>query len=260
MAAHLAPAIVAAGHQIGGVWSRSSAHAAALLSRLPPGPHWLPTPAAAAALAPDLVLVAVADQAVAGVIAEAALPPTVAVAHTAGTLPLPDHARAGVLYPLQTFSALRPLDMKTVPFCLEARDPATAAILDRLAHDLSARPPLWLTAAERAPLHLAAVFAANFTNHLLGISCQLLATSAVPVDFDVLRPLVEEVVAKAFAAPDGPFSVQTGPAARHDAATLRAQRERLAAAAVPPAWTVVYDVLSATIQAAAPLPPPHAAD
>ena len=247
VATHLTPALAAAGHHVAGIWSRNPAHAAALVARLPGSVVVLATPDAASALEPDVVLVAVPDHAVAATIAAARLPATVAVAHTAGALPLPNHPRAGVFYPLQTFSADRALDLGAVPFFLEATDAATAALLDQLARDLSRQPPRWLSAAERAPLHLAAVFAANFSNHLLGVSARVLAAAGGQVPFEVLRPLVEEVIAKAFAAPAGPFSVQTGPAQRADAPTLAAHRARLAADLHLAPWAPIYDELTAAI-------------
>lgn len=248
VATHLGSALIRAGHRVTGVWSRDLAHAEALVARLPAGTHVLSSPAEAAALAPDVVLVAVPDHAVASIIAAAQLPVPVAVAHTAGALPLPDHPRGGVFYPLQTFSATRALDLSTVPFFLEATDAATAAVLERLARDLSREPPRWLSTAERAPLHLAAVFAANFPNHLLGVSARVLASAGAPVPFAVLRPLVEEVIAKAFDTPAGPFSVQTGPAHRADAPTLAAHRAYLANDADLASWTPVYEALTTSIQ------------
>ncbi|MBC7447366.1 MAG: DUF2520 domain-containing protein [Hymenobacteraceae bacterium] len=259
VATHLVPALVAAGHRVAGIWSRDVAHAEALRARVP-GAVVLVMPAEAAALAPDLVLIAVPDHAVAATVAAAQLPATIAVAHTAGTLPLPAHPRAGVLYPLQTFSTGRAVDMRAVPFFLEATDPETAALLERVARNLSREPPRWLTATERAPLHLAAVFAANFPNHLLGVSARALAGTSVP--FEVLRPLVTEVIAKAFAAPDGPFSVQTGPARRADAPTLAAHRARLAADPSLAPWLPVYESLTTAIQriAVTATPPPTVVD
>ncbi len=264
VATHLAAALATAGHHVAGIWSRDPAHAHALGAQLP-GTVVLATPAEANALAPDLVLVAVPDHAVGATVMAARLPATVAVAHTAGALPLPNHPRAGVFYPLQTFTAGRAVDLGAVPFFLEASDPITAAILERLARDLSRLPARWLAAPDRAPLHLAAVFAANFTNHLLGVSAQILAKTTVP--FEVLRPLVEEVVAKAFGAPAGPFSVQTGPAHRADAPTLAAHCARLTADPNLVAWVPVYEVLSAAIHRVAseswrvlPAPPAAPAD
>lgn len=250
---HLAPALAAAGHHVAAVWSRTPGSALSLAARLPPTTV-LSSPAQAADLHPDLVLLAVPDAAVAPVLAQARLPATLAVAHTAGALPLPPHPRAGVFYPLQSFSRERALDLADVPFCLEASDDATADLLRRLATSVSRRAPYWLTSAERAPLHLAAVFAANFPNHLLGVSHRILQHAPSPLPLDILQPLVLEVVAKAFAAPAGPFSVQTGPAARHDAPTLSAHRARLAANPALAPWLPVYEALTTAIQQATPSP------
>lgn len=249
VATHLAPALVAAGHRVVAVWSRSAASASALLARLPPGTQPLKAPAEAAALHPDVVLVCVPDGAVAEVVAAAQLPATVLVAHTAGALPLPAHPRAGVLYPVQTFSAGRALSLADVPFCLEATpgDAAAADTLTALATSLSARPPVWFSAPERATLHLAAVFGANFTNHLLGVSGLILEGIGPGLLAALLGPLVHEVVEKALTAPGGPFSVQTGPAVRHDLPTLARHREALAANPQLAPWLPIYEALTASI-------------
>ena len=149
--------------------------------------------------------------------------------------------RGGVLYPLQTFSAGREIDWPTVPLCVEAADPAAQATLLALAGSLSQHVRL-LATDQRLKLHVAAVFANNFTNHLLGIADALLAEAALPPE--LLAPLVRETVDKALANP--PFSVQTGPAARRDAPTLAAHHAALTA---HPAWRALYDQLTASIQA-----------
>jgi hypothetical protein len=91
---------------------------------------------------------------------------------------------------------------------------------------------------------VAAVFACNFTNHLLGIADQLLGEAHLPTD--LLAPLVRETIAKALLNP--PFSVQTGPAIRGDASTIEAHAGALAA---HPAWQELYRQLTASIQAVA---------
>jgi predicted short-subunit dehydrogenase-like oxidoreductase (DUF2520 family) len=88
---------------------------------------------------------------------------------------------------------------------------------------------------------VAAVFACNFTNHLLGISAALLEQEQLPLT--LLAPLLRETVEKALACP--PFTVQTGPAARHDESTLDRHR---AALDTHPRWLEIYNVLTASIQ------------
>jgi predicted short-subunit dehydrogenase-like oxidoreductase (DUF2520 family) len=149
--------------------------------------------------------------------------------------------RGGVLYPLQTFSAGRAIDWAGVPLCVEAADPVAEQTLLALAHSLS-RLVLRLSSARRLQLHVAAVFANNFTNHVLGIADALLAEAGLPAE--LLHPLVRETVEKALTNP--PFTVQTGPAVRRDAPTLAAHE---AALATHPAWQDLYAQLTASIQA-----------
>ena len=244
VASQLGPALVAAGHQVVAVWSRTPAAAEALAARLP-------STAVLAALAPplppaDVYLLAVPDAAVAPLLASTTWPAGALVAHLAGALPLSvfelqPAVRGGVFYPLQTFSANRAIDWSTVPLCVEAADAGAEATLLALAGGLSQHVRR-LDSAQRLQLHVAAVFANNFTNHLLGIADALLAESALPAE--LLAPLVRETVAKALAGP--PFAVQTGPAMRRDAPTLAAHHAALAA---HPAWQALYAQLTASIQA-----------
>ena len=256
VAAALAPALVAAGHEIPFVASRTTASAAALAAQLP-GCQPLAVAAAQPLPPADLYLLAVPDAAVAELLAALPWPAGALVAHVAGALPLAVFAgaprvRVGVLYPLQTFSPGRAIDWPGVPLFVEAADPAAEATLLALAGSLSRRAAR-LDSAQRLRLHLGAVFASNFTNHALGIAHALLAEAGL--DFQLLAPLVRETVDKALAAGPGPFAVQTGPAARRDAPTLAAHAAALAA---HPAWQALYEQLTQSIQAAAPTPPASA--
>ena len=243
VASQLGPALAAAGHHVAFVWSRTAPAAAALAARLP-GARALAT--LAPPLPPaDVYLLAVPDAAVAPLLARVAWPAGALVAHLAGALPLALFAaqpavRGGVFYPLQTFSPGRAIDWPAVPLCIEAADLGSEATLLGLAGSLSQHVRR-LDSAQRLQLHVAAVFANNFTNHLLGIADALLAEADLPAA--LLAPLVRETVAKALANP--PFTVQTGPAARRDAPTLAAHQAALAA---HPAWRALYDQLTASIQ------------
>ncbi len=244
VAGQLGPALAAAGHAVVFVWSRHAATAGALAAGLP-GAAVLTDPAAPPPA--DVYLLAVPDAAVAPLLAAVAWPAGAVVAHLAGALPLAvfgarPGVRGGVLYPLQTFSAGRFVDWAAVPLCVEAADADAQNLLLALARSLSADVRL-LASADRLRLHVAAVFANNFTNHLLGIADALLAEAGLPAA--LLAPLVRETVDKALAA-GSPFAVQTGPAARRDAPTLGAHREALAA---HPAWLGLYNQLTASIQA-----------
>lgn len=248
VASQLGPALARAGHHVLYVWSRTPAPAAALAAELP-GAQALLAPNFESVPPADVYLLAVPDAAVPQVLAEARFPAQALVAHTSGAVPLSvfdahPRLRGGVFYPLQTFSAGRTIDWNSIPLCVEAAVPAAEQTLLQLAQSLSeqARP---VATPQRQALHVAAVFACNFTNHLLGISHALLQEQQLPLA--LLEPLLRETVDKALAFP--PFTVQTGPAARHDEPTLARHRAALAA---HPAWLVLYNELSASIQAQLP--------
>jgi predicted short-subunit dehydrogenase-like oxidoreductase (DUF2520 family) len=80
-----------------------------------------------------------------------------------------------------------------------------------------------LSSAQRKTLHVAAVFACNFTNHLFAISQELLHRDNL--DFDLLRPLIAETAGKIQL--NDPESVQTGPAIREDQETINSHLEML---------------------------------
>jgi predicted short-subunit dehydrogenase-like oxidoreductase (DUF2520 family) len=244
VASLLGPALVAAGHQVVFVWSRTAAATEALATQLPGAQAFtaLPFPLPPA----DVYLLAVPDAAVAPLLASTPWPEGALVAHLAGALPLAvfeaqPAVQGGVFYPLQTFSSGRTIDWPHVPLCIEANSLAAEATLLDLARSLSQHVRR-LDSAQRLKLHVAAVFANNFTNHLLGIADALLAEAALPPE--LLAPLVRETVNKALANP--PFTVQTGPAVRRDAPTLAAHQAALMA---HPAWQALYTQLTASIQA-----------
>lgn len=247
MAGHLAPALVQAGHQVVAVWSRTLSTAQQLADKVAATALHGDKPDFAAVQA-DLYLLAVPDDAVPTVLQASKWPSGALVAHTSGALPLGVFAgypqiKGGVFYPLQTFSPGRALTWDAVPLCLEAADAAGFAVLEAVARSLSQRV-LRVPSAARQQLHVAAVFACNFTNHLLGIADALLAGADLPAD--ILAPLVRETIDKAQSNP--PFAVQTGPAIRRDASTIEAHTQALA---THPTWQLLYQQLTASIQQAA---------
>ena len=247
VAGQLGPALVASGHAVVFVWSRRPATAAALAVTFPDTAVLTDLTAPPPA---DVYLLAVPDAAVAPLLAAVAWPAGALVAHLAGALPLAifrawPEVRGGVMYPLQTFSTGRLVDWAALPLCVEAADAKAQAVLLALAGSLSSDVRL-LVSADRLRLHVAAVFANNFTNHLLGIADALLAEAGLPAT--LLAPLVRETVDKALAT-GAPFGVQTGPAARRDALTLGAHRAALDA---HPVWLAVYNQLTISIQAQLP--------
>lgn len=187
----------------------------------------------------DLYLIAARDEAIAEI--AAAIPPSDAlVVHTAGAMPwavLPPGFRRGVLYPLQTFSKSKKLNYGEIPFFLETENAEDYAFLEALARKISSKVKP-ATQAQRLALHLAAVFAANFSNHLFYQAEKILQSSGY--SFREILPLVEETFEKAETTP--PYEAQTGPARRGDSAVLQKHEAQLAGDALK-----IYETLSQSI-------------
>lgn len=142
--------------------------------------------------------------------------------HTAGSMPMEVFGgmalHYGVLYPMQSFSKEREVDMEEVPCFIEASDDYASGVIEQLASSVS-RKVSFLSSADRRYLHLAAVFACNFVNHCYAISSEILAEHGIP--FDVMFPLIDETARKVHRME--PAKAQTGPAVRYDENVIRSQ-------------------------------------
>ena len=100
---------------------------------------------------------------------------------------------------------------------------------------------LWADSAQRARVHLAAVFACNFANHMYALGEEVVRRAGL--DFGVLKPLIAETAAKACDA-RSPRDVQTGPAVRNDTVT---QERHLALLDGDPTLQEIYTQISKNI-------------
>jgi len=141
------------------------------------------------------------------------------VVHTSGAIEqdVIKYKHRGVLYPLQTFSKEKKLNFKHIPFCIEASKSEDYNTLMRLATLLS--PMVYnINSHQRKVLHVAAVFACNFSNYMYMISDEILNKEGVPLD--ILQPLIKETASKI--SKYKPKDVQTGPAVRKDKSAIDA--------------------------------------
>ncbi len=135
------------------------------------------------------------------------------------------HEKAGVFYPLQTFSLERDVDWSATPLFVEAVADVDQKLLSDLANSLSNRVYQY-TSKQRLTLHLAAVFACNFSNYCFDMAKQIV--DAEQVDFSLLYPLMIETAKKA--TENDPKQMQTGPAMRSDQNILTMHQNLLAQA------------------------------
>ncbi len=188
----------------------------------------------------DFCIVCVTDSAVAEVAEKLPRLKGIAV-HTSGTVPMevlrPCAERVGVLYPLQTFSRDRELNLGEVPFFTEASDAEALKEIDRLAAAIGGNA-LHADSEARKFLHVAGVLACNFPNYLLGCAARVLARGGYGLE--VIQPLVAETISKSFQM--GPEAAQTGPARRGNIGTIEQHM-----ALLPPEQAAIYGAISEAI-------------
>lgn len=222
VATHLSAAFKNAGHRIVQVYSRQMQNAALLAYHV-----------GAEAIDDlknvngdtDIFVIAVKDDVIAEIIPQLSGFKKLIV-HTSGAVdmrPIQNSTgQAGVFYPLQTFSKTKELDFSEVPLCIEGATEDITRALEDVAGSIS-NNVYRVSSAQRKVLHLAAVFACNFTNYLYTLSQQLLEPSNM--SFDMLRPLIIETADKI--KEHSPADVQTGPARRNDEQTIQKHLQML---------------------------------
>lgn len=240
VASHLAMALKECGCTIDWVWSRTQAHAEKLAAIL----ECAPIKELGQAPSTDLVIISISDDAVSAVSDQLqGLDPATAVVHTSGSLgrdALAPHLKnTGIFYPLQTFSENRKPSLKGIPFCIEAGAPNLQNKLQNLA-TLLGGIAVSTTQEQRMQLHIAAIFACNFSNYLYSCSEAIMEKAALP--FELLHPLIQETTLKAILY--RPSEVQTGPAIRGDNAIIEKHLEWLKQ---QPELRDVYALLSSEI-------------
>ena len=173
----------------------------------------------------DLYLFSVKDSVLPGLLKQ--LPRNKALwVHTAGSLPMdilsPFTSRYGVFYPLQTFSKNREVDFHIVPVFIEANSLQDESLLKSMAEKLTQKV-VPLSSEKREHLHLAAVWACNFSNHMYLMASKLLQEQGLPQD--LLLPLIDETAAKVHSL--SAREAQTGPAIRYDENIIKKHIELL---------------------------------
>ncbi|MEG1580162.1 MAG: DUF2520 domain-containing protein [Bacteroidaceae bacterium] len=213
VATNLSQALVQVGHSIVQVYSRTDESASLLAKKLN---CTYTSNVANIIVGADVYLFSVKDSILASLAKKIAQGRSESLfIHTAGSMPLSVFEnltpRYGVVYPMQTFSKERKVDFKHIPIFIEANSHVEEQKLILLFGALSDNVSV-LSSTKRKFLHLAAVFACNFTNHCYAKAEQLLKEEGIP--FDVMLPLIEETAAKIHSL--SPQAAQTGPAVRFD--------------------------------------------
>lgn len=232
----IATAAATAGHRIGAIVGRtlsSAEGAAAELEATPFGINAEFPPS-------DLLVVATRDDAIPAIAESVAarIVPDVGsgAVHLSGLVPRDALApleaagyRTGVFHPLQTLPTAQAGAARLPGAWVGITAGDLRGRLVELAESIGMHP-FDIADENKALYHAAAAAAANFPLASLSMSRDLFAAAGVP--FEAAQPLVEAIVANAFAL--GPRAALTGPVARGDVGTVSQQMGAVAQA--EPTW------------------------
>lgn len=211
LATHLSKAIQEKGGNIIQVYSRTTASAKELATKL--NTSYTNTVETITDKA-DVYFIALKDSVVDVVLSQRNFENKLLI-HCSGSLPLDVlkkySDRIGVFYPLQTFSKKRELDFSQIPVFVESNNREIEKKLVSMAETISDSVQV-LSSERRKFLHISAVFACNFVNHFYTLSSRVLESKEIP--FDVIKPLIMETAQKVQEM--APEQAQTGPAVRFD--------------------------------------------
>jgi predicted short-subunit dehydrogenase-like oxidoreductase (DUF2520 family) len=226
LAWNLAPALEDAGHEITEVYARDLQKAKEITERI-----YTAVPKDDLDFSEsraELFILAIKDDALSEVADQVILPEGSILVHTSGAIPMEVLSQSsasyvGVFYPLQSFTKGKKVDFEEVPFLLESEDEGSLQLLKKVAKSLSQLVYI-LRAKDRQAVHVAAVFASNFTNHMLRIAEDILHRQGL--DAELLKRLIIESISKSLQL--GARKAQTGPAIREDYETLETHHHFLA--------------------------------
>ena len=174
----------------------------------------------------DIYIYAIADQALREVVSVIHAPKALHL-HTSGTMPIDvfgeDKPHAGVLYFFQSFSRTKMIDdWSSIPCFVEGKNIDDVAAIYSLAQNLTGHI-YEANRHDRERLHIAGVFANNYSNLMFRIAADLLRDTRIP--FEALLPLIDNTAAKVHSMT--PCDAQTGPAQRGDLAVIKHHLEVL---------------------------------
>lgn len=167
----------------------------------------------------DVYIYTIADHALEAVVKKIYAPKALHV-HTSGSMPIEvfgeDKPHVGVLYFFQSFSREVLIDdWSGIPCFIEGRNIDDIAAIYSLAQSLTSRI-YEANQHDRERLHIAGIFANNYSNLMYGIAEEVLRDTQIP--FEALLPLIDRTAAKMHTMK--PFDAQTGPAKRGDEAVI----------------------------------------
>ncbi|XOV67269.1 MAG: Rossmann-like and DUF2520 domain-containing protein [Fluviicola sp.] len=210
VATQLGKALVRTSVKVSHVSSRNKDHAKALASEIDA------TTCSLEELPNQFTIICVSDDAIEKVFSQ--IDAEIPIVYTSGSVgleELPERAKMGVLYPLQTMSKTSFVDMRSVPFLIESENKLFEEEIEQFAKAFSPLTHI-VNSEQRRKIHMAAVWINNFTNHIVYHAQKI--TQEQDLDYNLLLPLLRETLGKLDS--QSAFDAQTGPARRGDEKTI----------------------------------------
>lgn len=167
----------------------------------------------------DLIVICVNDSSISEVVAKIPSKFKGIVAHTSGAIDSQvisqKFKNSGIFYPLYSFPSKRQMNMNKIPFLITSKSESILKKLLDLAKSIS-KHVYHVTDEERLYLHLAAVYANNFSNFMMTKSFEILDRKSI--NKEMLLPIIKQSAenwTKGLAK-----TKQTGPAIRNDQVTI----------------------------------------
>lgn len=195
----------------------------------------------------DVIILCVSDSVISEVSTKLAannIKKNAIVVHCSGATPIDcidsHFENRGVFWPLQTFNHDE-TTWQGVPISVDGSNELVKEKLLKMAAHISGNA-LLANDERRLSLHLAAVFANNFSNHLWTLTEQWCKQHGLK--FEYLLPILHTSLEK-LSSGVSPAEAQTGPARRHDEVTLERHKSLLQD---EPKLLELYELLSYSIQ------------
>ena len=233
--------LVTARHQCMGVYSRDAEHAKTLAGALLSNKYGAITDLKDEEA--DICFLAVSDAAISVVAAQLSFTRTVLV-HTAGAVSIESICNAAtdcaILWPVYSILKNNLPSHRKIPCAWEASTDKAKKYMLSIGHAVTDEM-FEAKYEQRKWLHLAAVMSNNFITHLMAICDQICSENSLP--FSTLLPIIEQTFDRV--KQHAPQTQQTGPAIRHDTATIQRQISLLGN---HPNWQRIYEAMTESIQ------------
>ncbi len=241
MAFFLAQELSAAGHEFIGIWGRNSAATNKLALKYDTKVY-----SSIEEITDEeghFCFIAVKDIAIAEIAARLNFKHTTLI-HTAGASPLQllgnQTKHTGIFWPVYSIVADNLKTIKDIPIAIQGNNPQTENVILDMAKSITDKAFI-ANEEQRTHLHLAAVFANNFSNHLMAIAQEICMKQHL--SFDYLQPIVAQTFERLKTEPAK--DLQTGPAIRDDKMTMQKHIDLLKS---NPEWALLYQSLSNSIR------------